>query len=103
MVGNIYASLLHCSYAPNLSLSVSLILFPSPFLFPSFSHPSPPTCCREAVMVYTPSPDIDAPTVVAVPYSWQYGNNSAGYDVTLSPDELATWSPGRELSKTKPN
>ena len=85
-----------------LSLSLSYCSLLPFFLLLSLTPP-PPTCCREAVLVYTPSPDIDAPTVVAVPYSWQYGNNSAGYDVTLSPDELATWSPGRELSKTKPN
>ena len=85
-----------------LSLSLSYCSLLPFFLLLSLTPPLP-TCCREAVLVYTPSPDIDAPTVVAVPYSWQYGNNSAGYDVTLSPDELATWSPGRELSKTKPN
>jgi hypothetical protein len=47
---------------------------------------------RESVLVYTPSPDISAPTVITVPATWQYPDT--GYDVTLAPAELATWAPG---------
>jgi hypothetical protein len=53
---------------------------------------------RESVLVYTPSPDINAPTVITVPATWQYADT--GYDVTLAPAELATWTPGNGRIKS---
>ena len=47
---------------------------------------------RESVMVYTPSPDIAAPTILSIPSTWQYADT--GYDVTITPADLATWAPG---------
>jgi hypothetical protein len=52
---------------------------------------------RESVLVYTPSPDINAPTVITVPATWQYADT--GYDVTLAPADLATWTQGNRRIK----
>jgi len=56
---------------------------------------------RESVLVYTPSLDITAPTIITVPSTWQYANT--GYNVTLTPPDLATWAPGiQRLCSTWP-